>query len=102
MDILIIGNGFDLAHGLKTSYKDFLDFCKEQSRTSTPVDYFDYKHCLATNLWLKHFINRQKKLGDTWIDLEKEIYKVVQLINKHPTAGAGGLVSLQCPQILRL
>lgn len=30
MDILIIGNGFDLAHGLKTSYKDFLDFCKEQ------------------------------------------------------------------------
>ena len=25
MDILIIGNGFDLAHGLKTSYKDFLD-----------------------------------------------------------------------------
>ncbi len=25
MDILIIGNGFYLAHGLKTSYKDFLD-----------------------------------------------------------------------------
>lgn len=26
--ILLIGNGFDLAHGLPTSYKDFLDFCK--------------------------------------------------------------------------
>ena len=25
MDVLVIGNGFDLAHGLKTSYKDFLE-----------------------------------------------------------------------------
>jgi hypothetical protein len=23
--IVLIGNGFDLAHGLKTSYKDFID-----------------------------------------------------------------------------
>lgn len=100
MDILIIGNGFDLAHGLKTSYKDFLDFCKEQSRTHTPVTYFDYKHCLATNLWLKHFINRQEKLGDTWIDLEKEIYEVVKFINKHPTASNSGSTSMFCPKIL--
>ena len=26
--ILIIGNGFDLAHGLPTKYTDFLEFCK--------------------------------------------------------------------------
>ena len=25
--ILIIGNGFDLAHGLPTAYKDFMQFC---------------------------------------------------------------------------
>ena len=25
--ILIIGNGFDLSHGLPTKYEDFLDFC---------------------------------------------------------------------------
>ncbi len=25
--ILIIGNGFDIAHGLPTKYEDFLDFC---------------------------------------------------------------------------
>ena len=24
--IILIGNGFDLAHGLKTSYKDFIDY----------------------------------------------------------------------------
>lgn len=28
MNILVIGNGFDLAHGLPTKYRDFLDFCK--------------------------------------------------------------------------
>lgn len=27
MDILIIGNGFDLAHGLPTKYTDFLQIC---------------------------------------------------------------------------
>ncbi len=28
MNILVIGNGFDLAHGLPTKYIDFLNFCK--------------------------------------------------------------------------
>lgn len=28
MNILVIGNGFDLAHGLPTKYTDFLEFCK--------------------------------------------------------------------------
>lgn len=28
MKILLIGNGFDRAHGLPTQYKDFLDFCE--------------------------------------------------------------------------
>ncbi len=27
MNILVIGNGFDLAHGLPTKYGDFLEFC---------------------------------------------------------------------------
>lgn len=28
MNILVLGNGFDLAHGLPTKYMDFLEFCK--------------------------------------------------------------------------
>ena len=28
--IVLIGNGFDLAHGLKTSYADFIDWYWEQ------------------------------------------------------------------------
>ena len=28
MNILILGNGFDLAHGLPTRYTDFLEYCR--------------------------------------------------------------------------
>ena len=35
MNILIIGNGFDLAHGLPTRYGDFLDFCEKARRIYT-------------------------------------------------------------------
>lgn len=35
MNVLIIGNGFDLAHGLPTKYGDFLDFCEKARRIYT-------------------------------------------------------------------
>lgn len=75
MDILIIGNGFDLAHGLKTSYKDFLEYCKEKE-TDNSTSFYN------TNIWLKHFITRQNKLGNTWIDLETEIYRVITQVSQ--------------------
>lgn len=33
--ILLIGNGFDLAHGLPTSYSFFLDFCDKVKKIFT-------------------------------------------------------------------
>jgi len=68
VDILILGNGFDLAHGLKTRYTDFLDYWRKNNGLD--------------NVWLKHFVNRQKQLGDKWIDLEEEIYNVIKEVNK--------------------
>lgn len=38
MNILLIGNGFDLAHKLSTRYKDFLVFCNEVSKIFTTTD----------------------------------------------------------------
>lgn len=35
MNILVIGNGFDLAHGLPTKYGDFLDFCERARKIYT-------------------------------------------------------------------
>ena len=83
MDVLVIGNGFDLAHGLKTSYKDFLEACHKMSLQEAVDGKADYKKLCDTNLWMKHFITRQKQLGDTWIDLENEIFKVLQSIHKN-------------------
>ena len=28
-NVLVIGNGYDIAHGLKTRYSDFIDWVKE-------------------------------------------------------------------------
>lgn len=75
MNILIIGNGFDLAHGLKTKYNDFLDYCRNQY----------YNRCLTymptnvffTNMWIRHFINIHNCKGKNWIDLEQEIYNIL-------------------------
>lgn len=78
MDILIIGNGFDLAHGLKTSYKDFLSYCTKSDFTE---EQSHYKNLCKTNLWMKHFIARQAELDDTWIDLENEIYEVIKTLS---------------------
>lgn len=80
MDILVIGNGFDLAHDLKTTYKDFLLTCQDDKLPD------EFKDFCQTNVWLKHFltrnVNSNKKIGETWIDLEEEIFEVINHINK--------------------
>lgn len=39
--IIIIGNGFDLAHGLKTSYKDLMEFIKDKTNPqSQKIDHY--------------------------------------------------------------
>jgi len=41
-DLYLIGNGFDLAHGLKTSYNDFLLwYLKESLQTLWNFDHFE-------------------------------------------------------------
>lgn len=81
MDILILGNGFDIAHGLKTQYSDFLEYCAMQ--LNRPLAYKP-SDVFFTNMWIRHFLNIQQQLGDTWIDLEREIYNVVKHIAKLP------------------
>ena len=47
MNILVIGNGFDLAHKLPTSYKDFLGFITYVNSfyNSNVKDIDIYKRC---------------------------------------------------------
>ena len=105
MNILIIGNGFDLAHGLPTTYKDFLDFtniyqggsCLEPKKTREIRSYFEnlkkeksqiyteLGNLINGNTWLKHFNsvyekrNRNGKTG--WIDFESEISELIQILD---------------------
>ena len=83
MDVLILGNGFDLAHGLKTKYSDFLEYCKEKYSTTKNVGVDNSNNFLFENVWVKHFLNKTLE-GDKWIDLENEIYNVIENLSKLP------------------
>ena len=83
MNILVIGNGFDLAHGLKTTYQDFLKFT-DNYRTYLENEYYEQmlevKKLVHDNVWIKHFQRFCEENG--WIGFEKEISKVIQMIEK--------------------
>ena len=68
--ILIIGNGFDLDLGLKSSYSHFVSSDKW---TNLFVSYPEYreKYCLAKHLYEASQIKN-------WFDLELELYKYVK------------------------
>jgi hypothetical protein len=71
MDILILGNGFDLAHGLKTTYMDFLNYCVEKN-SKRLIGMINYGTTFIDNIWLRHFITTCNNYGKNWIDIEEE------------------------------
>ena len=84
--ILILGNGFDLSMGRKTSYSDFVEFTnnlfleKEEHLqlflNSNNIDIKKYKD----NLYLR-FINENKStLGENWCNLEIMISQLAEAI----------------------
>lgn len=111
MNILILGNGFDLAHGLPTTYKDFLDFTdafedftKRNSSNYYPPKgkemflpylttlvnknmsiYNELRALIQDNVWLKHFNavyeSRKRDGKDGWIDFESEISSAIQALD---------------------
>lgn len=112
----MIGNGFDLAHGLQTSYMDFFHYLEELRLSISPnssslfFHYYDLNevphvvnHPISIgiieilhlgdltrkNVWCSYFesvINRKKSL-ETWIDFEKEIQSLIQQIEEDLTSG---------------
>ena len=83
MDILILGNGFDIAHGLKTKYSDFLAYCRQKYIDNQGEDIAKSDNFVINNIWAKHFLNKTLA-GDKWIDLEKEIYNVIVKLSALP------------------
>lgn len=91
MNLLVIGNGFDLAHGLPTSYKDFLrfvadgDMCaKFQKIGIDPKDSAvfagEMKQLIQDNFWIDHF-QKVSNCGENWIDFESEISRIIRTLD---------------------
>lgn len=105
MNILIIGNGFDLAHDLPTKYENFLDFTNvylgktcfdseyidsfreyfERIKQTAPSVYEEIGSLIKDNVWLEHFNavyeERRKEGKIGWIDFESEISNAVQALD---------------------
>ena len=110
MQILLLGNGFDLEHDLPTQYKSFLEFsnllsftnnwdyynasptCKSDSSSlneyilSLQSDnekgiYFELHECILDNYWINYFQSNNND-QKTWIDFESEISQVIKQLDE--------------------
>lgn len=111
MNILIIGNGFDLEHGLPTRYWDFLSFCNyilknkggdvkdsifnglhtsiqeyiQKNIINNSDDenemIYEVKEIIRKNIWIKYFINNEECNNKGWIDFENEISEVIKSLD---------------------
>lgn len=70
--VLILGNGFDLDLGLKTSYSNFMDSD-------------DFKAIVDNNYFARYLLERRAELGGNWIDIENEIKAYVQYVTGRQT-----------------
>lgn len=76
-NILVIGNGFDLHHNLKTKYFDFVEFTKNSIDMADIPD--EIKNKSQNNIFLKYF-QKVCEVTRNWIDCEKEIENMVYVI----------------------
>lgn len=110
VNILIIGNGFDLAHNLPTKYTDFLEFIiiisdilfnkkdvvdysklpklkeiiecdRGNVRNNLYSCYSEWEELIKDNFWIEYFMNSDTLLNENWIDFESEIREVVKKVH---------------------
>lgn len=86
-NLLIIGNGFDKAHGLPTGYGDFLDELDIDTKfykylnTMSKKELEKYK-CLKRGSLLKYLKKTNNRNG--WIDFENEIKNIIIAVSEFP------------------
>lgn len=86
-NLLIIGNGFDLAHSLKTSYNDFLNELKLSSNFHNYIINEEIK-CpkkydkIINSTLVRYLRNTREQNG--WIDFENEIRNIISALSEFP------------------
>lgn len=81
-NILVIGNGFDLYHGLPTRYIDFVNYAKyefDNKKETYTLEEFKNESKHMQNMFIKYFI-KVAEANHTWIDCEQEIKRVVTIV----------------------
>lgn len=87
--LLVIGNGFDLHHGMKTRYDDFLMFVKAYIKDKDSV-FSEYNISLAymqlfegveKNNFVKFLVEYSEQING-WIDFEIVIKNIIQYLGK--------------------
>ena len=72
MNVLVIGNGFDLAHGLPTRYMDFLEFIEKYKEYN---DYYMIKYDF-TNI-ATYFKNLKENRSDIYNEINNLMYPMI-------------------------
>ena len=127
VNIIVLGNGFDLAHGLPTKYTDFLNFVEairealrdkkvhEENKVDSRIknlierklgndrdNLFSkerlWNELLDNNFWIDYFLQHDMHGDENWIDFESEISKVIQSYHSD-MCGKSRLLGLydECP-----
>lgn len=107
MNVLVIGNGFDIAHKLPTKYSDFLIFVEaylhyhmdstsndisidqrkrfDSFKSFKPELYEELFSLLEDNRFISYFLSKYQELMDkgreNWIDFESEISTIIQALD---------------------
>ena len=80
--LFIIGNGFDLAHGMPTKYSDFRDFIlyyypKAKVNRDLPIDLDDYLFMEDDDMSAELLVYAMDHAtGDTWSAFEEALHKI--------------------------
>ena len=101
MRYLVLGNGFDLAHELRTGYKDFLLYAIQRDKTlynnffqnsESKIQYIGLderdkylRDKLEHNVWMTYFVilYRDRIIrGENWIDFEMEISYIIEIFDR--------------------
>lgn len=82
MDIntLVIGNGFDIYHGLNTKYYDFVQYTMQVNSGEKKTDSRILDLC-KSNMFIIYF-QKAAKENQGWIDCELEIEMISNIFNK--------------------
>ena len=70
--VVVVGNGFDISVGLKSSYKDFIEYIKERHHFSEDLELYEYNRL---------FLRKYEDFKLNWSDFESLYEETVRSVN---------------------